>query len=95
VEVNYIEIDYEHGTAKLWTKDELSTENWDNRFYHYASQCFGIRKSIGETTILCGPLPDDMPKPWCDLPDAHTLLQHSGDTIVWDIKGEKIKTEWD
>lgn len=42
-------IDYEYGTATLLTKDRMEGLGL---FYHLAGQCFGIRKSIGETKLL-------------------------------------------
>ncbi len=43
-------IDYEYGTAVLITREK--EDNPLDLFYDLANQCFGIRKSIGETKIL-------------------------------------------
>lgn len=43
-------IDYEYGNAELWTKERQ--EDPLGTFYSIASECFGIRKSIGETKLL-------------------------------------------
>ncbi len=88
--MNLYEIDYEYGKAKLWTPDN----SW-RRFYDLAGQCFGIRKSIGETKLI-KQSEDDIPKPWVLLKDVSEVLEHSGgDTIAWNSDGEKIKSEWD
>jgi hypothetical protein len=46
---NY-EIDYEYGKATLLSKDRLKEPLV--KFNNLASECFGIRKSIGETKLL-------------------------------------------
>ena len=46
----YYKIDYEYGFAYLWTRKK--PKNPINLFYDLANQCFGIRKSIGETKLL-------------------------------------------
>ena len=33
-------IDYQYGVANLYTP----SEDWEDRFYELANQCFGIRK---------------------------------------------------
>lgn len=43
-------IDYEYGTAHVYSKDRL--EKPLSIFYNLAGNCFGIRKSIGETKLL-------------------------------------------
>lgn len=43
-------IDYEYGTADLWTKERQ--DDPVSKFYDLASRCFGIRKSIGHTKLL-------------------------------------------
>ena len=43
-------IDYEYGTAEMWTKDRQAKPL--NTFYGLASECFGIRKSIGNTVLI-------------------------------------------
>ena len=40
-------IDYEYGADNLYTPHE----DWEERFYHLANQCFGIRKSIGKVKL--------------------------------------------
>ncbi len=85
------EIDYEHGKAKLYTPE---TNDPINRFYDLASECFGIRKSIGDTELL-NSKKSKIPEPWSLLKDAYEMLEHSGDIIVWNSKNKKIKSEWD
>ena len=81
-------IDYEYGTANLYTP----STDWEERFYELAGQCFGIRKSIGETRLISQT--DEKPTEMLD--GEYERLEHSGgDTIVWNEQGEKIKSEWD
>lgn len=80
-------IDYEHGVAKLYTP----SDDWKNRFYELAHQCFGIRKSIGEVNLVTK-LPNE-PKNKID--GEYERLEHNGDVIIWDKEGNKIKSEWD
>ena len=80
-------IDYEHGLAKLYTP----SDNWEDRFYELASQCFGIRKSLGEVSLI--QKNDNEPKH--KIENEYERLEHSGDTIIWDKNGKKIKSEWD
>lgn len=94
-----VKIDYgDGGIAELWGPD-LTPDNIEHLFNHFAGQCFGIRKSIMDFKLLEGPEDAEMPKPWGDLPDATIMLRHGGDhapdTIVWSSTGQKIKTEWD
>lgn len=88
----FAKIDYGYGIAKFWGDfDEASCER---AFYEKANQCFGIRKSIAGFSIV--EMNDSpLPPPWASLAGAAWVLRHSGDTIVWDADGEKIKTEWD
>ncbi|CDO37628.1 hypothetical protein [Novosphingobium sp. KN65.2] len=89
----YAEIDYGYGTAQIW--GDFDASSVERFFMQHANQCFGIRKSIAKVEMtLIGEKP--LPMPWADLRDASTVLKHSGgDTIVWNSKGEKIKSEWD
>ena len=80
-------IDYEYGIAKLYTPNE----DWEERFYELANQCFGIRKSIGEVRLIS----KEDEKPLGVLDGEHERLEHNGDVIIWDQKGEKIESEWD
>lgn len=80
-------IDYQYGVAYLYTP----SEDWEERFYHLAGQCFGIRKSIGDVKLI--EKSDDKPKYF--LVNEYERLEHSGDVIVWNEDGEKIKAEWD
>lgn len=80
-------IDYEYGIARLYTP----SDDWEDRFYTLADQCFGIRKSIGEVELV--KTEDVKPK---DLREGeYERLEHSGDLIIWNKEGEKIKSEWD
>lgn len=89
---HFAEIDYGYGTAKFWGQFDQDTV--ERAFYRFANQCFGIRKSISRCTIL--QLDESgIPEPWSKMEGATTVLQHSGDTIVWNADGEKIKSEWD
>ena len=80
-------IDYEYGIAKLYTPNE----DWEERFCELANQCFGIRKSIGEVRLIS----KEDEKPLGVLDGEHERLEHNGDVIIWDQKGEKIESEWD
>lgn len=83
-------IDYEYGQATLYTP----SSDWEDRFFSLANQCFGIRKSIGETTLISS-ADEPLPEPWSRFTGAHEMLMHSGDTIIWNADGEKILSEWD
>ena len=85
-------IDYGHGRADLWS--DCGENSVEQRFMKLANQCFGIRKSIGDFTLLES-FEEAIPKPWADLPGTAEMLKHNGDTIVWNDDGEKIKSEWD
>ena len=80
-------IDYEYGIAFLYTP----SEDWKNRFDELASQCFGIRKSIGETVLIS----KEDAEPQDKIEGEYERLEHSGDLIIWNEAGEKIKSEWD
>lgn len=80
-------IDYEYGTAELYTPSAL----WASRFYELAGQCFGIRKSIGTVSLI--EKTDEQPR--SILQGEYERLCHNGDVIIWDEKGNKIKSEWD
>ena len=80
-------IDYEYGRCNLYTPDE----NWENRFYELANQCFGIRKSIGEVRLISK---ENVNPPYLIIGEYERLEYH-GDLIVWDENGKKIKSEWD
>lgn len=82
-------VNYGHGLATMWT---TSTEAV-NRFYHLASQCFGIRKSIALVEIRDAQ-PGEMPK-WAPAGSVEALRHSGGDRIAWDAKGEKTLSEWD
>ena len=56
-----------------------------------ANQCFGIRKSITQTILV--KMSDEQPRYL--LQREYERLEHSGDVIVWDKDGNKIKSEWD
>lgn len=80
-------IDYEYGTALLYTP----SQDFLGRFYELAEQCFGIRKSIGNVRLIqeCNENPDNM------MDGEYERLEHNGDVIIWDVNGNKIKSEWD
>lgn len=80
-------IDYGFGTAQLYTP----SEDWEDRFYELANQCFGIRKSILHAKLA---LKKDI-QPENPLENEYERLEHSGDVIVWNKNGEKIKSEFD
>jgi len=83
IDVNIYDIDYQYGRAKLFTP----SDDWRERFYHLASQCFGIRKSIGDTQLLN--------KSTGVLDKGYERLEHNGDVIIWDDSGNKIESEFD
>lgn len=80
-------IDYEYGKAVLYTP----SEDWKNRFYDLAEQCFGIRKSIGKVALISASQEESQNS----LKNECERLEHHGDLIVWDKDGNKIKSEWD
>jgi hypothetical protein len=85
------EIDYGFGRAALWGAfDETTVERC---FYRHANQCFGIRKSIMRFMLIS--IEDsEIPEPWNLIEGAAIVLKHTGDTIVWNAAGDKIKSEW-
>jgi hypothetical protein len=80
-------IDYGFGVATLYTP----SQDWENRFYELANQCFGIRKSIMYAQLISS----IEAKPENTLDGEYERLEHSGDVIVWNESGEKIKSEFD
>lgn len=80
-------INYGYGIATLYTP----YENWEERFCKLANQCFGIRKSICCAELI-SKSEETYPYP---LDGEYERLEHSGDVIVWNAAGEKIKSEWD
>ena len=83
--MNEFKIDYQFGIATLYTP----IEDWEERFYELAYQCFGIRKSIGDVKLLSRKR-SSMPLDY----GGYERLEHNGDIIVWDEHGNKIKDEW-
>lgn len=91
--MKYALIDYGDGDiAELW--GSFTGEDVELFFERHARQCFGIRKSISDF-ILLGMRESSLPEPWASMAGAATVLKHSGDVIVWNAAGEKIKSEWD
>lgn len=86
-------IDYEYGTAILYTP--AKPENALERFYHLANQCFGIRKSVGDTKIVASEPFEGLPEEWKRFRTGVELLTHHGDVAIWNAKGKKIKSEFD
>jgi len=86
------DIDYGGPTAVFY--GDFTAETVKAEFYDKANQCFGIRKSIMGFRLISIEAAE-LPEPWCKLEGAATMLKHSGDTIVWNAAGEKIKSEWD
>ena len=80
-------IDYGYGYATLYTP----SEDWENRFYELASQCFGIRKSIACANLMCKT--EEEPKH--KIKGECERLEHNGDIIIWNKRGEKIKSEFE
>ena len=90
---NYARIDYGYGIAQFW--GDFTADNIEQKFMHYANQCFGIRKSICDFKLLLLE-PAKFPPVFGVKPNRiAAVLKHSGDTIVWGKKGHKIKSEWD
>ena len=87
-------INYGEGTAELI--GNFKKEETENFFMNHANQCFGIRKSISNFKLISFDKKGTLEEPWNLMKGAETMLKHSGgDTIIWDDKGEKIKSEWD
>lgn len=80
-------IDYGYGVATLYTP----SEHWKDRFYDLAFQCFGIRKSILYAKLI----EKSREQPPYQIVGEYERLEHSGDVIVWNKAGEKIKSEFD
>lgn len=91
--MNRAQINYGFGTATLYGDFDAATV--ERFFMQHANQCFGIRKSIMRVDVVSIAPCDGLPDPWNKLAGAATMLTHSGDTIVWNADGEKIKSEWD
>lgn len=85
-------IDYEYGKAILYSVVE--PQKALSRFHTLAGDCFGIRKSIGETTLLASK-PSALPTEYKRYRTACEILMHHDDVIIWNFKGKKIKSEWD
>ena len=80
-------INYGYGTANLYTP----SEDYENRFYELAGQCFGIRKSIDKCELIS----KSDTKPKIMLVNEYERLEHDGDVIVWNKDSTKIKSEFD
>lgn len=65
-------IDYEYGRATLISKDR--SLDWNNLFYALASECFGIRKSIGEISLIDEEL--------IDFDGSEKGIKNSGENIM-------------
>ena len=88
--INKYVIDYKNGIARLYTP----SYDWEDRFYTLANQCFGIRKSIDCEYVKLIEMSEINFEP--EYYEEYERLEHSGgDVIVWNEKGEKIKSEWD
>lgn len=87
-------IDYGYGQARLWGR--FKDEEVEHKFYLYANQCFGIRKSIMHCHIL-KVIDEQIPELWKKLlPGAEVMLEHSDDRIIWGKDPDtKLKSEWD
>ena len=87
-------IDYGEGVAEL--VGDFTEDTAEDFFMDHANQCFGIRKSISDFKLLSFEDERGLGDFWSKVEGAKTMLKHSGgDTIVWDDKGDKIKSEWD
>lgn len=80
-------IDYGMGIAILYTP----SDDYEQRFYELASQCFGIRKSI----MQCELVRRSEEEPKDKIPHEYERLEYGGDLIIWNEAGEKIKSEFD
>jgi len=85
-------IDYGCGIAEFW--GSFTKASVERQFMRHANQCFGIRKSIMGFELKSIE-PSVLPEPWCLMTGAATVLKHSGDIIVWNEAGDKIKSEFD
>jgi len=87
-------IDYGCGVAEL--VGDFTEEDAENFFMDHANQCFGIRKSISNFRLLSFDSEVGLSDFWRTVEGSKTMLKHSGgDVIVWNDKGDKIKSEWD
>lgn len=86
-------VNYEYGEARLLTKTEDGATAL-REFYACANECFGIRKSIGRTTITRIGRDVELPEEFRGRGGTH-FLSHHGDRILFD---RSVKTptgrEW-
>ena len=80
-------IDYEYGTAELYTP----SEHWLHRFTELSDQCFRNKKSVGRVQLI----EETNERPPYLLQGEHERLCYNGDVVVWNKEGVKIKSEWD
>ena len=81
--MNKFTIDYEYGTVEFWTE----TSNHKivlTEFNRFADECFGLRKSLGNTKIILALSEVSLPE-WALPYELVThALSHHGDNVVWD-----------
>ncbi len=80
-------IAYGFGVAFLYTPSSDPLE----RFNVLASQCFGIRKCILNPCII----DVSNEQPLDPLEEEYERLEYNGEVVIWNEKGEKIKSEFD
>lgn len=97
--MNKFVIDYEYGVAEFWTAagtDEAALAD----FYDCATECFGIRKSLGDVKVTRRYPSAEMPLPYRGHGATH-LLAFGGDEILFDRghhtadgSGWKLRDGW-
>lgn len=98
---NRYEIDYEHGTARFYTPTGNNFDAVLQEFSQLASQCFGLRKSLGQLRIVTYESDVLFPEELRGKGGTQAIV-HNGDSILFDEtrKSEdgrtfKIKDEFD
>jgi hypothetical protein len=86
------EIDYQYGFANFWTPTE-DEKTALKEFGRCASNCFGIRKSLGEITLQMRHADAELPLPYRGLDGTH-LLTHNGDEILFDARYVDSSGDW-
>lgn len=97
--MNKYVINYEYGVADFFT-NETDVKKVLAEFHDCANECFGTRKSIGNTSISLAYAGALLPLPYRGH-DATHFLSHNGDEILFDRRvllpggeGWKLHNEW-
>ena len=93
-------IDYEYGVGNFYTT-EADRKKALSQFLNCASECFGIRKSLGETTLKIRYKNVQLPIPYRNKGGDLLLTHNGGDEILFTtrVRGKdneywKLHSEW-